>query len=1153
MASLRQTLLLVFAAAAGAPLSFGEVPRDTVVEVSATVQESPPQITLQWVPGSQTVALQKIYRRLKGAQQWSDLATPANSATSHVDADVSVGVNYEYSLYRILDLPGGESASGYLSAGIRLPVVDQRGKVILLVDDTMSGPLAAEISRLVTDLSGDGWVVLRQDVSRTAAVPAVKAIVQGYYNSDPANTRALILFGRVPVPYSGNLNPDGHPEHQGAWPTDAYYGDVDGSWTDIYVNNSSASRAENRNVPGDGKWDQSGIPSNIELETGRIDLSNMNNVPSGMSETELLRQYLNRDHDFRHKTGAFADIPRRGLIADNFGYANGEAFAASGWRNFASFFGSAPVSLVEGSWFGTLQTNTYLWAYGCGPGGDTYTSADGIGSSSDFATKKSLSVFTALFGSYFGDWDSADNFLRAPLAGHPDSLGLVSIWAGRPHWHLYHMGMGETVGYGARVTQNNTGLSSEGYVVNNSGRGVHIALMGDPTLRLHPVAPVANFSIDASSGTPVLTWTPSADTAVQGYAIYRATTSAGPFIRLGGAVVSGNSYTDRAGQPGQSYVYQVRTVKLESSAGGTYLNNSEGIFAGAAFGAASGPEINLTSVGQPISTGDAASLAANGTDFGSAEVNLQSTTHSFTIANDGTSPLNLTGAPAVALSGAGAADFNVVAQPPGTVASGGAVSFQIIFAPTAVGERTVTVSIACNDPDESPFQFVLSGIGLPSSAGIVVTPVSIARTVNPGNSTTVPLTISDTGAGSLNHTLSTSQGAYSATDSNSFGGPAYSWVEISATGTEVTGFANPDDGISAAIPLGFSFPFYGSSFMTLRVCTNGFISFTDEAAPWGNTPLPTFGAPRNIIAAFWDDLILDAGSKIFTQQMGNMFVVQFNNIALFSSPAQRITCEIILKLSGEILLQYKDVTETDHNYTVGIQNNFRTEGLQLALNTNYVQSGLAIRIAPPGFYSWLTFSANSGTVPPGQSQTITATLDASGLPAGQYASTIYVDSNDASLPRFSIPVRFTVGVTPVQTWRLANFGTTANEGDAADGADPEHDGLSNVLEYALTLDPNAASSSGLPTASTGGGGYPRFEFTRNAARTDVTYTVEASSDLILWTPIARALAGAPTSAITAHSVTESGAGDVKTAIVEDAVPITANSPRFLRLKVTRSD
>jgi hypothetical protein len=52
--------------------------------------------------------------------------------------------------------------------------------------------------------------------------------------------------------------------------------------------------------------------------------------------------------------------------------------------------------------------------------------------------------FTMLFGSYFGDWDSQDNFLRAPLAqgltltnaGVEAALGVSSNGHGRNHWLL---------------------------------------------------------------------------------------------------------------------------------------------------------------------------------------------------------------------------------------------------------------------------------------------------------------------------------------------------------------------------------------------------------------------------------------------------------------------------------------------------------------------------------------------------------------------------------------------------------------------------------------------------------------------------------------------------------------------------------------------
>src|SRR5207248_5325533 len=126
-----------------------------------------------------------------------------------------------------------------------------------LVDNLYAADLANELQRLQQDLVGDGWTVLRHDVSRTDSASNIKRIIQSDYAGDAANVRAVFLFGHIPVVYSGNLNPDGHPDHQGAWPTDAFYGDMDGSWTDNSVNNTSAQRQANWNVPGDGKFDQS--------------------------------------------------------------------------------------------------------------------------------------------------------------------------------------------------------------------------------------------------------------------------------------------------------------------------------------------------------------------------------------------------------------------------------------------------------------------------------------------------------------------------------------------------------------------------------------------------------------------------------------------------------------------------------------------------------------------------------------------------------------------------------------------------------------------------------------------------------------------------------------------------------------------------------
>jgi hypothetical protein len=381
----------------------------------------------------------------------------------------------------------------------------------------------------------------------------------------------VFLLGRVPVPYSGRIAPDGHTNHTGAWPADIYYGELDGNWTDAYVSTDVVGRR--RNMPGDGKFDQSVIPLGggkigVELAVGRVDFAGMTAFP--LSETELLRRYLNKDHDYRWGLGDFAHWERRALMRDGFGDFSGESFAASGWRAFTGFFGIGGVtSVAADQYMPTLAANRYLWSFGCG--GGTYTSAGGVGTTADFATFNPRSVFVLLFGSYFGDWDSPNNFLRAPLG---TSYGLASVWAARPNWYFHRMAMGGTLGDAVRFTQERGGGSSYGE------RYVHPALMGDPTLKLHVVEAPANLSVSLMGDRPRLSWTASPDGAVAGYYIERRLAGESLFERVSGDAPSADvSWTDTAASPGRTYVYRVRAAKIESSPSGTYWNTSQGLLA----------------------------------------------------------------------------------------------------------------------------------------------------------------------------------------------------------------------------------------------------------------------------------------------------------------------------------------------------------------------------------------------------------------------------------------------------------------------------------------------------------------------------------------------------------------------------------------------
>ena len=388
---------------------------------------------------------------------------------------------------------------------------------------------------------------------------AVKSLIVNVYDETP-DLKMLYLLGHIPVPYSGSIYPDGHVEnHWGAWAADVFYGDVDGEWTDESVTNTTAQFSYNHNVPGDGKFDQSAIPSAVELAVGRVDLYDM--PAFGLNDVELTRRYLNKAHLF--KTGQ-RNVERRALVDDNLNIVLASP-AASGWRNFAPMFHHENVEALD--YFSTMKNQSYLWSYGCG--GGTHTSANGIGTTQDFANDTLKNIFTMLLGSQFGDWDNTNNFLRAPLAS--PGWTLTSCWAGNPPFTFHRMAMGEPIGFSLLRTQNST--EADYYP---GPQLVHTALMGDPSLRLHPVKPPENLSLQTTSNSVELTWSAPQNEAVAGYRVYRLNSSTGEFVLLHNGPILTPFFKDEIPEEGM-LTYLVRTLKLETSGSGTYWNLSLGV------------------------------------------------------------------------------------------------------------------------------------------------------------------------------------------------------------------------------------------------------------------------------------------------------------------------------------------------------------------------------------------------------------------------------------------------------------------------------------------------------------------------------------------------------------------------------------------------
>lgn len=574
------------------PAVQAQVTRDFAVDLKADVSATVPHITLSWsLRQNSNITAQEIYRRPKGQVAWgSALAVLTTTDTSWADTTAVPGVEYEYWMRRTYTSISPSNPLGYITAGYNVPMVESRGVTLLVVDDTMAAPLAHEIDQLKRDLTADGWKVQvisssrRDSLTDVTAVSDTKALIKAAYDADPTNVKQVYVLGHVPVPYSGSQAPDGHGNHSGAWSADNFYGDMNGTWTDSSVTNTSSSEARIHNIPGDGKLDQNNIPTPLELAVGRVDLRNMQRAPAtNVTETTLLRRYLKKAHDFKTKQGAYANVERRVLIRDGFGLFSSESFMRTGWAWGFTTIGRPPeVTFDEapsGYWWTHAATNTYLMANG--NGGGSYETCGSVGATADFGRRPFKAAFVSLFGSYFGDWDVTNNFMRAPLAGNAtgDGLGLTCFWAGRPTFFMHQMATGGTVGDSIRLSLNSqqSTVSNPIYTpINFPGGGTHLGLMGDPSLRMHVVEPPRRLAGTSASGSVSLSWAASTETNLLGYHVYRATTADGPFTRLTTSPLGSPSYADATGTAGSAYTFMVRTLKMETSPGGTYENLSLG-------------------------------------------------------------------------------------------------------------------------------------------------------------------------------------------------------------------------------------------------------------------------------------------------------------------------------------------------------------------------------------------------------------------------------------------------------------------------------------------------------------------------------------------------------------------------------------------------
>ena len=210
----------------------------------------------------------------------------------------------------------------------------------------------------------------------------------------------------------------------------------------------------------------------------------------------------------------------------------------------------------------------------------------------------------------------------------------------------------------------------------------------------------------------------------------------------------------------------------------------------------------------------------------------------------------------------------------------------------------------------------------------------------------------------------------------------------------------------------------------------------------------------------------------------------------------------------------------------------RTGGTEITLPVSYAIAGSAINGSD---YQSI---AGSATIAAGASSrlvTITPILQQSAL--GN--RTVTLTSSSSSQYNLGADLSDTVTIydTPFNQWRIQNFGASANAAQAAPTAYWTAGGIKNLLAYALGINPKNPNPSLLPSVSVVSD-YLTLSYAPNTAATDVTYAVQASTDLVNW------------SAANIQSVNNPTPGMVS---FRYNSPLTASRALFLRLCLTQLD
>ncbi len=293
----------------------------------------------------------------------------------------------------------------------------------------------------------------------------------------------------------------------------------------------------------------------------------------------------------------------------------------------------------------------------------------------------------------------------------------------------------------------------------------------------------------------------------------------------------------------------------------------------------------------------------------------------------------------------------------------------------------------------------------------------LTATLTFGEAADLVATVENTGTKELHYQLLVPDEAYGIWRSDERSGPEPAWMNISANNTPVS---LQDDDVSAALPLGFAFPFYGEAYDTVYVHSNGFLTFEEPTTSPTFHPhcLPLPETSGVAIVPLRVDLDPAQGGMVRYAKVNEGFVVMFEDVPLHTAPQQRFTFQVVLTRDGRVVFNYNQIGALPNSAVVGIQQNARLIQ-QIGCGRNIaIQSGLTLEFRPqPNPQLWIEVAESDGTIVPGATHDIPIRLKWITPDAFQpYSSAVLVKSNDPYQPVVRLPVQLTTTPAPYTTF-----------------------------------------------------------------------------------------------------------------------------------------